>query len=366
MATQQWQMVGQVVDAVGQGRKQLFEGREYDFVIDVDISEGAPPLKLPFNASENPYQAAQDFIHKHELPQDYLEQIAQFIISNTKGVELGVSSANSQYVDPYTGAGRYVPQGASASQPKPVPKILPVTTFTIFKSGNMDAMLSKMLSFNQESTKENLEFLTPFFAKFSAGQPPPSLERQEQDVLLEMAFSWPREYRFPVIDLLSLIALSHPLTDFHPSFFDKVCSVLTLSSTMDKTDQINAMLYIRVLCNSFSHREAASKIANNVQLLMALSTASQVPDNKNLRLAIATLFLNLSVLEQDIKDVLPSAAQFMASEKAEESRSRVLKACGTLIHRMTGPLSGSVKAILEQNVSQDALGAEIKALLSKK
>jgi phospholipase A-2-activating protein len=29
----------------------LFEGREYDFVFDVDIQEGAPPLKLPYNAN---------------------------------------------------------------------------------------------------------------------------------------------------------------------------------------------------------------------------------------------------------------------------------------------------------------------------
>lgn len=40
-----------MVDAVGSGRKQLFDGREYDYVFDVDIAEGQPPLKLPYNAS---------------------------------------------------------------------------------------------------------------------------------------------------------------------------------------------------------------------------------------------------------------------------------------------------------------------------
>ena len=39
------------MDAVGAGRKQLYEGREYDYVFDVDVQEGAPPLKLPYNAS---------------------------------------------------------------------------------------------------------------------------------------------------------------------------------------------------------------------------------------------------------------------------------------------------------------------------
>ena len=39
------------MDAVGSGRKQLYEGKEYDYVFDVDVQEGAPPLKLPYNAS---------------------------------------------------------------------------------------------------------------------------------------------------------------------------------------------------------------------------------------------------------------------------------------------------------------------------
>jgi hypothetical protein len=40
-----------VVDAIGSGRKQLYEGQEYDYVFDVDVSEGMPPLKLPYNIS---------------------------------------------------------------------------------------------------------------------------------------------------------------------------------------------------------------------------------------------------------------------------------------------------------------------------
>lgn len=48
-ATSTWQQIGQVVDAVGSGRKQLYEGKEYDHVFDVNVSEGMPPLKLPYN-----------------------------------------------------------------------------------------------------------------------------------------------------------------------------------------------------------------------------------------------------------------------------------------------------------------------------
>ena len=50
-SSNQWVKIGTVVDAVGSGRKQLYQGKEWDYVFDVDIQDGAPPLKLPYNAS---------------------------------------------------------------------------------------------------------------------------------------------------------------------------------------------------------------------------------------------------------------------------------------------------------------------------
>jgi phospholipase A-2-activating protein len=40
-----------VVDAAGSGHKRLHEGKEYDYVFDVDIKDGAPSLKLPYNVN---------------------------------------------------------------------------------------------------------------------------------------------------------------------------------------------------------------------------------------------------------------------------------------------------------------------------
>ena len=38
-ASSSWQKIGEVVDAVGSSRKQLYMGEEYDFVFDVDFSD---------------------------------------------------------------------------------------------------------------------------------------------------------------------------------------------------------------------------------------------------------------------------------------------------------------------------------------
>lgn len=64
-----WIKIGTVVDAVGSSRKQLYEGKEYDYVFDVDIQDGAPALKLPYNASgialfERMYSADQKTVKK--------------------------------------------------------------------------------------------------------------------------------------------------------------------------------------------------------------------------------------------------------------------------------------------------------------
>lgn len=97
-ATQSWTKIGDVVNAVSQSQRQTYDGIEYDYVFDVDIQEGAPPLKLPYNVSQNPYEAAQKFLEKNGLEMGYIDQVVKFIEQNTGGIKLGPSSGA---VDPY-------------------------------------------------------------------------------------------------------------------------------------------------------------------------------------------------------------------------------------------------------------------------
>lgn len=78
-------VVGAPDGAGSPGGKVMYEGKEYDFVFNVDIDDNAKPLKLPYNVNQDPWHVAQAFIHQHELPQDYLSNVANFIITNTKG-----------------------------------------------------------------------------------------------------------------------------------------------------------------------------------------------------------------------------------------------------------------------------------------
>lgn len=76
----------------------------------MDFDESKPPIKLPYNLIDDPWLVAQQFLNENDLPQPYLETVAKFIIQNAPGA--GVSAPVSNYQDPFTGGGRYVPGGA--------------------------------------------------------------------------------------------------------------------------------------------------------------------------------------------------------------------------------------------------------------
>ncbi|KOM37049.1 hypothetical protein LR48_Vigan03g043000 [Vigna angularis] len=48
---QKWDKIGEVVDGLEESNRQLFDGIQYDYVFDVDIGDGMPIRKLPYNRS---------------------------------------------------------------------------------------------------------------------------------------------------------------------------------------------------------------------------------------------------------------------------------------------------------------------------
>lgn len=86
----------------------------------VDIEDGKPPLKLPYNKDQDPWFAAQEFLQKNNLPQGYLDQVANFITQNSGAVQTS-QQPSSDFVDPFTGASRYMPgSNAGANAPSGV------------------------------------------------------------------------------------------------------------------------------------------------------------------------------------------------------------------------------------------------------
>lgn len=58
-------------------------------------------MKLPYNVSEDPWLTAHNFLQKNDLSPMFLDQVANFIIENTKGHVVGPAQATGD--DPFTG-----------------------------------------------------------------------------------------------------------------------------------------------------------------------------------------------------------------------------------------------------------------------
>ncbi|MCO5582716.1 hypothetical protein L7F22_036615 [Adiantum nelumboides] len=96
-----WDKIGEVVDGPGnfEGKPSL-NGQQYDYVFDVNIEDGEPVRKLPYNRGDNPYMVADQWLLSENLPLTYRQQVVEFILQNT-GQNAPV--INSAYSDPYTG-----------------------------------------------------------------------------------------------------------------------------------------------------------------------------------------------------------------------------------------------------------------------
>lgn len=78
--------------------------QEYDFVFTIDVNEGGPSMKLPYNVTDDPWLVAHNFLEKNDLSPMFLDQVANFIIENTKGHTLGPAPPTA--ADPFTGRRR--------------------------------------------------------------------------------------------------------------------------------------------------------------------------------------------------------------------------------------------------------------------
>lgn len=219
-ASSKWEKIGEVVGGVGSGQKKLYQGKEYDYVFDVDIADGVPPLKLPYNASENPYNAAQRFLEKNDLPLTYLDQVVGFIEKNTEAVNLGGSN---EFVDPYTGASSYRPGGVASTQAMAPPTstaaapILPLLQPLTFKQFNEQGARSKIEELNgtlasttamsAQELASVQQLLPALSALVSNG---PTGTTISLDMLQTLLGRWPVSHRFPLLDIYRL-ACSGPV-----------------------------------------------------------------------------------------------------------------------------------------------------------
>ena len=315
-AANQWVSIGQVVDAAGSGVKTTYQGKEYDYVFDVDIEDGKPALKLPFNTTQNPFEVAQKFIADNELPMTYVDQVANFIITNSQGATLGQTDQTGGS-DPWGTGSRYRPGDAdtgTASAPPQVsrPKMLPQTQYLSIATGNLELIRKKAEEFNQKLLAEGRKDISlnphdsevlavtvkqlEIATKKADGSSPVSAEGVK--IIIGMATKWPPAQRLPGLDLLRLLtAASEKAIESTSAGGETLVDILAASDSISADAPLNnVMMAVRALSNLFNSNTGRSIMEGSFDKVHTLVEPFVTSPNRNLVIAITTLYINYSVL----------------------------------------------------------------------
>jgi phospholipase A-2-activating protein len=319
-----WVNVGTVVDAVGSsGKKVGYKGKDYDYVFNVDIEDGKPALKLPYNLSQNPYDAATKFIQDNELPMSYLDEVANFITSNTQGAAVGQNTQSpvSQQPgsDPWGSESRYRPgeiSPATSHLPSSSrPKILPQTKYLSIAAANLKTIQKKIEELNIQLSEEGshdialsplqVETLRQLTAHLdpSPTQNPPSPDTLASSltIIITILTTWPVALHLPALDLLRLLSATTPAaaTFRTPSQATIIDTLATSGTFSDTSLPNNAMLATRALANLFETAPGRALVDGAYDAIFKLVSAAYTgagTANRNLTIAVTTLGINYAVL----------------------------------------------------------------------
>ncbi|KAL2328929.1 hypothetical protein Fmac_022356 [Flemingia macrophylla] len=364
MKEQKWDKIGEVVDGPEESNsnRQFFDGIQYDYVFDVDIGDGMPIRKLPYNRSGNPYDVADKWLLKENLPLSFREQIVQFILQNTGQNNI---TFDASFHDPYTGSHAYVPGQPSRMSDisaKPTFKHIPKKGMLVFDVAQFDGILKKITEFNnvlqcdQEKQKLSLTELNVSrlgaiikILKDTSHYHSSKFANSDIALLLNLLRSWPKGMIFPVIDIVRMLVL-HPdgaiLLHKHFEAENDILIEVIKNVTVSPTIPSNLLTSIRAVTNLFRNSCYFNWLQKHrSEILDAFSSCSS-SSNKNLQLSYSTLLLNYAVLLIESKDqegqsqVLSAALEIAEDENIEvDSKFRALVAVGSLM------LDGLVKKI---------------------
>ncbi|KAL4641576.1 phospholipase A-2-activating protein isoform X1 [Arapaima gigas] len=385
-----WVKIGDVVGGSSQqsSSRVMYEGKEYDFVFTIDVNEGGPSMKLPYNVTDDPWLTAHKFLQKNDLSPLFLDQVANFIIENTKGHTLGqgqpggsdpftgsaryipgTSDSRTEFgIDPFTGSGRYIP----GTGPGPVPSAGVADPFTgrgayssaalqqsvnniyfpkkdavTFDQANATQILAKLKELNtgapedqqlSEDKLHTLEALLLSVCELQSNQKPTA----EQIDILWKTTRWPEDIVFPVLDILRL-AVRHPVVN------ERLCSETEgiqfcnhiLSLMEPRGRPANQMLALRTLCNCFAAPWGRQLLMAQRDAIMSRAVELRAVYNKNIHVALATLVLNYTGTLHSLSDLegkaqclsVASAALEVVQDK--EAVFRLLVALGTIVSNDT-------------------------------
>lgn len=262
-----WIKIGQMVQGSSSDKKQFYNGSYYDYVFNIDVEDGKPPLKLPVNINENPYEIAEKFLATYNLPYSYLQQIVDFIMANAQGISLDGNSA--------------------AANTNQGPKIIPQTTYLSFEKLDVIKFISAFQKLNNQQSvdnqvSDNLETLL-------------NCEdyNRVHKVALDIIENWNDSSKLLGFDMLRAV-----ITKIQPS--EELFPILRRGLESTGTTPKIQMMTIRILVNTFKAKGWGEQVMLDEGIFDIIFTdylfENLLKDQTFLPITVATLILNYAVL----------------------------------------------------------------------
>lgn len=347
----EWERVGVLSedDAQATGPSKQYnseDGNMYDYVFEIDAD--GKMLKLPYNLGDNPFIVATKFQEKYELPQAYVDQIAEFINKNTQGA---AKASQSQKNPTFSSSGDAALSSASHNQTY---QVLPFTDYVKLTAVNPQGLVNALKKEN-EQVPRNCQ-LSPNEVKLieqylQEQSPEESNNRALGGIVTRVHETWPAQNRLPIADVMRLIALttSNPAQYLQPIF-----------SNLSPEHPKLALVAIRAAVNLFNNPKGLPLITNEDIAKEVLgyidSMANQLPTDKMTQVALASLALNYAsspIVENRLElaaTVLRIIAAIGPHTTDSEATYRFQLALGTTLFKN----SGDESIVLAQSLGLDS------------
>jgi phospholipase A-2-activating protein len=344
LASRTWMEVGQVMgqNDGNDGGGGMVDGVAYDHVlpIEIDLASGeVAKLQIGYSTGENTFTAAQRFMDRHQLPQHYLAQIADYITQRTGAAAPTIGPGGGP---PQPAATTGVPGLAYEHLPSPVYYSFCLTAKTV---GTLDKIQAKLnlAGVLSETEVTHLASLLETLAAMNRYHASSTSEAQVA-VLATLLTKLPPAESFPALDLARMLVLHPSSAQVERQVYWTALLTQAIVLGQSVTDQGPAvpMLSLRLLANAFTG--GVGSLAAVVALLpAALTLATQhVPStNKNVRLSVATFLHNVcfyvhcnksSCSPALVAQVVPALDALLSTRSLEENAvRRALQALGTLV-----------------------------------
>lgn len=284
----QWSRLGEVVgqNQESGSQKQMHGGKAYDYVFDVDIAEGQPPLRLPFNNGENEYAVAERFIAENNLPASYSDQIVQFLIRNSQSTQLGGTTTAVSPPESNGTETSSTPPAAASATPAATQQNVPIefkyTTLHALKAYQGDSIIAALAKICTRRAVPN-EF-EPLIRALPSSS----------DALLAKALTTADDWNdnlgdlLPVYDLIR-IAVASASSVPYTIVWSKVLAAI------DGSIPKHTLLAVRAVVNMTQRADFNSASSTMLQQAVKMFAACDLPRTKPLAVAATTLLLNLAV-----------------------------------------------------------------------